>query len=47
MSAFNPYHSDLPITDVFDETKEKLNSSNTLIVNAPPGAGKSTLLPLA
>jgi ATP-dependent helicase HrpB len=47
LSSFDPYQSDLPITDVFDETKEKLRASNTLIVNAPPGAGKSTLLPLA
>ena len=45
--TFNPYQIDLPITDVIDEVKAHLKSSNTLIVNAPPGAGKSTLLPLA
>lgn len=44
---FNPYHTDLPITEVFDEVKQHLSENNTLIVNAPPGAGKSTLLPLA
>lgn len=38
---------DLPITAVIDDVKQKLASSNTLIVNAPPGAGKSTILPLA
>lgn len=36
----------LPIVDVIHDVREKLNSHNTLIVNAPPGAGKSTLLPL-
>lgn len=45
--AFNPYQIDLPITEVINEVKELLTTSNTLIVNAPPGAGKSTLLPLA
>ncbi len=44
---FNPYNSDLPIVEVFDEVKQSLISNNTLIVNAPAGAGKSTLLPLA
>lgn len=44
---FNPYKSDLPIVEVFEEVKTHLNSGNTLIVNAPPGAGKSTLLPIA
>ncbi|NQU54130.1 MAG: ATP-dependent helicase HrpB [Bacteroidetes bacterium] len=43
---FNPYKTDLPIVEVFDEVKMHLKTSNTLIVNAPPGAGKSTLLPL-
>lgn len=46
-TLFNPYHEDLPITAVFDETKAKLTTENTLILVAPPGAGKSTLLPLA
>lgn len=44
---FNPYHIDLPITEVIDNVKRHLKSSNTLIVNAPPGAGKSTVLPIA
>lgn len=44
---FDPYSIDLPITEVFNEVKEKLSANNTLIVNAPAGAGKSTLLPLA
>ncbi len=44
---FNPYHSDLPIVEIFDEVKQSLTNENTLIVNAPAGAGKSTLLPLA
>lgn len=43
---FDPYSVKLPILDIISDVKEKLNSSNTLIVNAPPGAGKSTLLPL-
>jgi ATP-dependent helicase HrpB len=45
--AFDPYKTDLPVTDIIDEVKGHLASGNTLIVNAPPGAGKSTLLPLA
>ncbi len=45
--SFNPYHSDLPIVEIFDEVKQSLATDNTLIVNAPAGAGKSTLLPLA
>ncbi|MCB0849978.1 MAG: DEAD/DEAH box helicase, partial [Bacteroidetes bacterium] len=44
---FDPFHIDLPITEVIDDVKHHLNTGNTLIVNAPPGAGKSTLLPLA
>lgn len=47
MANFNPYDSDLPITEVFDQTKALLAEHNTIIVNAPAGAGKSTLLPLA
>ncbi|WP_373493116.1 ATP-dependent helicase HrpB [Aquiflexum sp.] len=43
---FNPFSIKLPILDIISDVKEKLNTSNTLIVNAPPGAGKSTLLPL-
>lgn len=45
--TFNPFESDLPITEVIPEVQQKLQANNTLIVNAPPGAGKSTLLPLA
>lgn len=44
---FNPFSTDLPITEIIDDVKAHLAESNTLIVNAPPGAGKSTLLPLA
>lgn len=43
---FDPFSIKLPILDIISDVKEKLNKSNTLIVNAPPGAGKSTLLPL-
>lgn len=43
---FDPFSINLPILDIISDVKEKLNHSNTLIVNAPPGAGKSTLLPL-
>ncbi|GAB1446739.1 MAG: ATP-dependent helicase HrpB [Cyclobacteriaceae bacterium] len=45
--SFDPFHIDLPITEVINDVKSNLKSGNTLIVNAPPGAGKSTLLPLA
>lgn len=45
--AFDPYTIDLPVKEIIPETLEKLNSDNTLIINAPAGAGKSTLLPLA
>ena len=45
--SFDPFHSDLPITEVLSDVQSKLASGNTLILNAPPGAGKSTLLPLA
>ena len=44
--SFNPYSTDLPVTDIINEVKLHLSKQNTLIVNAPPGAGKSTLLPL-
>nr|WP_319266862.1 ATP-dependent helicase HrpB [uncultured Draconibacterium sp.] len=43
---FNPYTSNLPVTDIIEELKTQLKNTNTLIVNAPPGAGKSTILPL-
>ncbi len=45
--AFDPFNSELPVTGILNEVREKLSEQNTLIVNAPPGAGKSTLLPLA
>ncbi len=45
--AFNYQEIDLPITNVLPDIQQHLNTSNTLILNAPPGAGKSTLLPLA
>lgn len=44
---FNPFHINLPVTDIINEVRGHLANQNTLIVNAPPGAGKSTLLPLA
>ena len=44
--AFDPKSIDLPIIEIIDEINQKLSSTNSLIVNAPPGAGKSTLLPL-
>ncbi|MCB0489707.1 MAG: ATP-dependent helicase HrpB [Cyclobacteriaceae bacterium] len=45
--SFDPFQSDLPITEVIQDVRSHLEKQNTLIVNAPPGAGKSTLLPLA
>jgi len=45
--SFDPKSLDLPIVDILEEVKEKLQEDTTLIVHAPPGAGKSTLLPLA
>ena len=44
---FDPTSIDLPIVDILEDVKARLNEENTLIVHAPPGAGKSTLLPLA
>ncbi|MCU0383606.1 MAG: hypothetical protein MUF68_06005 [Cyclobacteriaceae bacterium] len=35
-----------PILDLVPATREHLNKSNILIVQATPGAGKSTILPL-
>ena len=37
----------LPINQVIPEVKEKLQSHNRLVLQAPPGAGKTTALPLA
>ncbi|WP_462252307.1 ATP-dependent helicase HrpB [Ekhidna sp.] len=45
--SFDPKSIDLPIVEILDEVKNKLQQENTLIVHAPPGAGKSTLLPIA
>jgi ATP-dependent helicase HrpB len=36
----------LPIHEIIPEIKEKLNTHNTVILQAPPGAGKSTILPI-
>ncbi|HYG53440.1 MAG TPA: ATP-dependent helicase HrpB, partial [Flavobacteriales bacterium] len=44
--SFDPYTTNLPVTEIVGEVKKHLALINTLIVNAPPGAGKSTLLPL-
>ena len=44
---FNPFDIDLPIRDIIEDVRQKINSNNTLIVHAPAGAGKSTILPLA
>ncbi|MGZ3930599.1 MAG: ATP-dependent helicase HrpB [Bacteroidia bacterium] len=45
--SFDPFKTDLPVTEIIPQVKSLLEANNTLIVNAPPGAGKSTLLPLA
>src|SRR5690606_23167181 len=45
--AFDPFHTQLPVTEIIPEVKDKLAHKTTLIITAPPGAGKSTLLPLA
>lgn len=44
---FNPFDIDLPIKDIIEDVRQKLDQENTLIVHAPAGAGKSTILPLA
>lgn len=44
---FDPYTTNLPVTEIIGDVKKHLAQANTLIVHAPPGAGKSTLLPLA
>lgn len=46
MSASPQNFPQLPILEVMDEVQNVLQSTNTLILKAPPGAGKSTLLPL-
>lgn len=40
-------HIDLPIIEVLPAICKELDSSNRLIIHAPPGAGKSTIVPLA
>jgi ATP-dependent helicase HrpB len=45
--SFNLHSFNLPVAEVVPEILQKLESNNTLIINAPTGAGKSTLLPLA
>ncbi len=37
----------LPITHILPQLKEKLQTHNQLILQAPPGAGKTTALPLS
>ena len=37
----------LPIIDVLADIQQRLNSSDTLIIEAPPGAGKTTVVPLS
>ncbi|QDF29322.1 ATP-dependent helicase HrpB [Halarcobacter anaerophilus] len=37
----------LPIHDVLDDIKSRLNHNSTLILQAPPGAGKSTVVPIS
>ena len=46
-SKFNPFETNLPVTEIIDEVKQHFTQHNTLLVTAPPGAGKSTVLPLA
>jgi len=36
----------LPVTDIYIDLVEALNSNSTVLLQAPPGAGKSTWLPL-
>lgn len=37
----------LPIHDVLQDIKDKLNTHNRLVLQAPPGAGKTTAVPIA
>ena len=43
----NKLLKDLPIYDVLDDIKERLDKNPTLILQAPPGAGKSTVVPIS
>ncbi len=45
--SFDPFTIDLPVKEIIPSLRKSLDSSTTLIINAPAGAGKSTLLPLA
>jgi len=45
--TFDPFHTDLPVSEIIPDVRNHFTTENTLIVSAPPGAGKSTLLPLA
>ncbi|MCB1844032.1 MAG: DEAD/DEAH box helicase, partial [Halioglobus sp.] len=37
----------LPIVEVIDEVKLRLQKAHELVLQAPPGAGKTTVVPLA
>lgn len=37
----------LPVVEIIDEVKLRLQKAHELVVQAPPGAGKTTVLPLA
>jgi ATP-dependent helicase HrpB len=39
--------TNLPIYEVLNQVKNKLQNKNTLILEAPPGAGKSTIIPIS
>jgi ATP-dependent helicase HrpB len=38
---------DLPIHDVLDELRLRLDQGDAAVLQAPPGAGKTTIVPLA
>lgn len=39
--------NDLPISDVLEQLKARLNERDEVVLQAPPGAGKTTIVPLA
>ncbi|HEY0898580.1 MAG TPA: ATP-dependent helicase HrpB [Sphingobacteriaceae bacterium] len=45
--AFDPFATNLPVTEIIKDVRRHLARQNTLLLTAPPGAGKSTVLPLA
>jgi ATP-dependent helicase HrpB len=45
--SFHFSNIQLPVIEVIPEVLSLLETSNTLIINAPPGAGKSTIIPPA